>query len=613
VGRLFSSRTFNKALFFPLFLRVFYNHKMSVNPNFSDKSTLEKYSSTFSLSDMEIYVFPELLYPLVIANIMSPIIWKWRDDPWFKDVGKKSFVYKINRIKQYIMEHYVFNLDLDTWGLTTKEKEISRFSGFMDMNLISQSNALFGYEGDKYYFDIDIRRHFGLDSYTGNIIPYWKTETVEAMSSFHFKESFMTGAGECVSLSALYAAALFIVGRIPLENIFLIGTPLHSQNFIDINEGVLTNNRRIVTKKMWFNGTSMSSRARRALENEKVSLVSHISGYIHHAYEKATMHPGSYQRFTEKLGQFLITPLTPEVFINFLRYNMQFKSCFQYRFMNHGHEHYIGLETIFTYEHNSRSSFSFPTREALLNEIDDEEFSHSPLKNRIMIQDAEKFLEVNKDGSIEEVSEKFLQFTRASECNKEETVKLLFKELGDFLRIRPRLPDNNKVLATAEILDLHTEMTRQEILDYISAKSGNNEVALLSLYTYRQMDKIDWKPFAKTALERNPVALEGLKGKNADKAYHLLLGMPGDSIYDGQRLAQPDEVWNFGRGDGLEKAFVLANFLYNEASPQSMKLIVEQSNVILEADGISYQFVSEKGLTNEVNLVPDGTVQLGTL
>jgi hypothetical protein len=576
---------------------------MSIHPDFSDKSTLEKYSSAFSLSDMEIYVFPELLYPLVIANIMSPIIWKWRDDPWFKDIRKKSFVYKINRIKQYIMEHYVFNLDLDTWGLTTKEKEIGRFAGFIDMDLISQSNALFGYEGDKYYFDIDIRRHFGLDSYTSNIIPYWKTETVEAMSSFHFKDSFMTGAGECVSLSALYAAALFIVGRIPLEHIFLIGTPLHSQNFVDINEGVLTNNRRIVTKKMWCNGTSMSSRARRALENEKVSVVSHISGYIHNAFEKATIRPESYQRFAKNLKQFLTTPLTPEVFINFLRYNMSFKSCFQYNFMNHGHEHYVGLETIFTYEHNSRFSFTMPTREALLNEIDDEEFSHTPLKNRILIQDAEKFLEENSEAPIEEVSAKFLKLTKASECNKEETVKLLFKELGDFLNVRPRLPVPKKQSVDGDMLDLNTEMTRQDILDYLSAKSNSNEVALLSLYAYRQMDKIDWKPFVKTALERNPVSIEGLKGKTADLAYHLLMGMPGDSIYDGQRLAQPDEVWNFGRGDGLEKAFVLSNFLYSEATPQSMKLIVEQNNVILEADGVNFKFISEKGLKNKVNLL----------
>jgi hypothetical protein len=576
---------------------------MSIRPEFTDKSILEKYSSAFSLSDMEIYVFPELLYPLVIANIMSPIIWTWRDDPWFKDISRKSFVYKINRIKQYIMEHYVFNLDLDTWGLTTKEKEISRFAGFIDMDLISQSNALFGYEGDKYYFDIDIRRHFGLDSYTGNVIPYWKTETVEAMSSFHFKESFMTGAGECVSLSALYAAALFIVGRIPLENIFLIGTPLHSQNFVDVNEGVLTNNRRIVTKKMWFNGTSMSSRARRALENEKVSVVSHISGYIHNAFEKATINQASYRRFTENLKQFLSTPLTPEVFINFLRYNMSFKSCFQYRFMNHGHEHYIGLETIFTYEHNSRSSFTLPTREALLNEIDDEEFSHTPLKNRILIQDAEKFLEENSTASIEEVSDKFVMLTKASECNKEETVKLLFKELGDFLNVRPRLPDPKKQWVSSEILELNSEMSRQDILDYISAKSGDDEVALLSLYAYRQMDKINWKPFVKTALERNPVSLEGLKGKTAELAYQLLLGMPADSIYDGQRLAQPDEVWNFGRGDGLEKAFLFANFLNSEIRPETLTLKVSGSGVVLSADGATYSFISAKGLVNDVNLL----------
>src|ERR1035437_5686649 len=274
---------------------------MSISPDFSDKQTLEKYSSAFTLSDMEIFVFPELFYPLVIANIMSPIIWKWRDEEWFKDIHKKSFNYKINRIKQYIMEHYVFNLDLETWGLTDKDTEIDRFKDSIDLEILKQSNALFGYEGDKYYFDIDIRRHFGLDKYTSDIIPYWKTETVEAMTAFHFKDDFDRGAGECVSLSALYAAALFIVGGINLENIFLIGTPLHSQNFIDNHEGVLTNNRRIVTKKMWFNGTSISTRARRALEHEKVTIVSHITGYIHHLYQKATINRSVYKHFSEKL------------------------------------------------------------------------------------------------------------------------------------------------------------------------------------------------------------------------------------------------------------------------------------------------------------------------
>jgi len=190
---------------------------MKIPPkDLSDKRTLEKYSSAFTLSDMEIFIFPDLYYPLVLANIMSPIIWQWRDDPWFKDIEKKSFVQKTNRIKQYIIDNYVFNLDLATWGLTSKTREIERFSDFFDPDLLRQSNALFGYEGDKYYFDIDIRKHFGLDKFDSDIIPYWKTETVEAMTAFRFKENFNTGAGECVSLSALYAAAMFIVGRIPL-------------------------------------------------------------------------------------------------------------------------------------------------------------------------------------------------------------------------------------------------------------------------------------------------------------------------------------------------------------------------------------------------------------
>jgi hypothetical protein len=115
--------------------------------DFSDKKELEKYSSAFTLSDMEIFIFPDLFYPLILADIMSPQLWKWRDDPWFKDIEKKSFINKANRIKQYIIQNYVFNLDLSTWGLTSKSAEIARFRDFFDMEMLKQSNALFGYEG----------------------------------------------------------------------------------------------------------------------------------------------------------------------------------------------------------------------------------------------------------------------------------------------------------------------------------------------------------------------------------------------------------------------------------------------------------------------------------
>ena len=182
----------------------------------NNSSDLERKSSAVTLSDMEIFIFPELMYALVLADIMSPRIWRWRADPWFAGIDKMKPYRRVNRLKQYIMDHYVFNLDLDTWGLTTKDRELERFRDFISADILKQSNALFGYEGDKYYFDIDIRTYFGLDKYAGNVIPYWKTETVEAMDAFRHKPNYNTGAGECVSLAALYAAALFVVARIPL-------------------------------------------------------------------------------------------------------------------------------------------------------------------------------------------------------------------------------------------------------------------------------------------------------------------------------------------------------------------------------------------------------------
>jgi len=549
---------------------------------------------------MEIFVFPELLYPLVIANIMSPVIWKWRDDPWFKDILKKTANYKVNRIKQYIMDHYVFNLDLETWGLTNKETELNRFRDFMDTSILEQSNALFGYEGDKYYFDIDIRRHFGLDKYTTEIIPYWKTETVEAMTAFNYKENFNKGAGECVSLSALYAAALFIVGQFPLEEIFIIGTPLHSQNFIGIKDGILTNNRRIVTKNMWFNGTAMSAKARRALENEKITIVSHISGFIHYVFPEATIDVVAYQKFTEKLRTFLKIEISAVNFINFLRYHMSFKKCFQFKYFTNNHNYYIALETIFEYEHHSKYNFTEGSRDALIQEIDDEEFSLTPLEDRIVIQDVEKYLENSDEKDVDKIMEHVVLHAKESKCSKEEHIRQLFLELKNFLKVDPQLPDINKKFMPSEHLEITNGQTRQEIYEYIQQKSLNSELALLSLYAFRQMDQISWIPFIKAAIERNPVSIEGLKEKNKEEAYSMISNLLNDSIYDGKRLAQPDEVWNFQRGDGIEKAFVMADYLKNILNYKSFTLKTNATSVILLADDEQFEFFSEKGIEKEI-------------
>jgi hypothetical protein len=567
--------------------------------DFSDKKILEKYSSAFTLSDMEIFIFPELFYPLILADIMSPELWKWREDPWFSDIEKKGFTYKANRIKQYIIQNYVFNLDLSTWGLTSKSTEIGRFSDFYDMEMLKQSNALFGYEGDKYYFDIDIRKHFGLDKYDSDTIPYWKTETIEAMGAFRFKENFKTGAGECVSLSALYAAAMFVVGRIPLEKIFLIATPLHSQNFIIEKDGLITNNRRIVTKNMWYNGTSLSEKARRAMANEKVTIVSHISGYIHTIYKEATIDKQAYTFFSEKLREFLKTELTSLIFINFLRFKSKYKTLFQYRCDCSGTVRYISLEKMFEYEHSSKFNVSTETRSSLVKEIEGDDFHLSPIQWKIMLNDVETILDRNSGKSLKEIENEFIKKTGTE---YEEIIQEMFKDLSDFVHIDPRIPDTEKNYTTSDNLLITTENSRQEIIDLITGNRENSETAQLALYVYRQMDIIDWKPFIKAVVERNPVSFTDLNERTSYEVYSILKELPVESIYDGNRLALPDEVWNFKRGDGVEKAFLLAAFILHTDTTAAVTIRIENKEVLLSCASHQFHFNSNKNLKKSITI-----------
>ena len=77
---------------------------------------------------MEVFVFPELIYSLVLANIMSPVIWQWLQYDCFEKLKTKNSHKKLMRLRQFIMDEYEFNLDLETWGLTSQAKELKRLS-----------------------------------------------------------------------------------------------------------------------------------------------------------------------------------------------------------------------------------------------------------------------------------------------------------------------------------------------------------------------------------------------------------------------------------------------------------------------------------------------------
>ncbi|OHB63481.1 MAG: hypothetical protein A2168_02605 [Planctomycetes bacterium RBG_13_50_24] len=563
-----------------------------------NSNELEKYSSAFTLSDMEIFVFPELMYSLLLANIMSPVIWQWRELDCFKKLEGKSTYRTLMRLKQFIIDEFEFNLDLETWGLTNQAIEIKRFEKFISPDDISRSNALFGYQGDKYYFDVDIRRHFGLDKYDSDIIPYWKTETIEAMNAFRLKEGYKTAAGECVSLAALYAAAAFVVCEIPLEDIYMILTPLHSQNFIDIQDGILTNNRRLVTKTMWFNGTAISNKAQRALRNENITIVAHSSGYVHCLYKDATIDKKRYQEFNRKLDAYLSTDLSLAVFANFMRSNQNYQKLFQVCRDCHGQPQFVKAEILFHYEHGSNFRVADKTFDKLIDEVSDEDFVPFQLPGRIRCDELDNFIQQQKpDLRTDQGKSAFLKFVEPIIPDAQS----FMDDLVDFIHTQAKLPDMDKNFLPPDPIEISPMHSREQIIDYLQQKRQSNTTADLAFYAYRDMESCRWAPFVKAAVQRNPVSITMAGSMPVEQVYEWLGKMPGDSIYDSSRLAQPDEVANYGTGDGLEKAFLLANVIHEREPKQDMEIIAEENNVVLKGRN-QYRFTSTKGLKKRIRI-----------
>jgi hypothetical protein len=415
------------------------------------------------------------------------------------------------------------------------------------------------------------------------------------MDAFRHKPNYSSGAGECVSLAALYASALFIVAGIPLKDIYLMATPLHSQNFIDLGDGILTNNRRLVTKNMWFNGTELSAQARRALENEQVTVVAHESGYIHTVYDKATINPSSYSAFSDKLGRFLKVKFSNDLLGNFLRDASHLQKCFQVRWPINGIDHYVRAERVFAYEHGSPFQFTGSTRAKLMEEIDSEEFSSSPLPDRALFNKIEDFvtthrIDLDKQADVEKLKGQF-----ESGCLHRDTV---IEGLTRFCHVKPRLPSGTKeFVKEQQELGIDRSMNREQIVRRLEQIRDKNTAADMAFYAFRDLNRTELEPFLRAAVCRNPVSINGTKDLDTTAVVDRIRSMPDESIYDEPgRLSQPDEVWNYGRGDGVEKAMLLANIFRARHPDRELTLVSGPGRALVKAGGEEYVFPSAKGL-----------------
>jgi hypothetical protein len=226
--------------------------------------------------------------------------------------------------------------------------------------------------------------------------------------------------------------------------------------------------------------------------------------------------------------------------------------------------------------------------------VDREEFQSSPFPHRIVLNDLEEFvrenhLDISREGDLARLRELF-----SSICLDAER---LLGDLRKFCFVSPRLPDasSKHFVSAEEPLGIDPGMGREDIIRRLEESAPRIPAARLAFYASRALDRVEAEPFLLAAARRNPVSRRALGDRAEEDIFSLLESLPGVSIYDGPaRLAQPDEVWNFGRGDGLEKAVLLAGVLRGRLPDEDITIEIMPGSVLLKAARREYRFSTSK-------------------
>jgi len=146
-------------------------------------------------------------------------------------------------------------------------------------------------------------------------------------------------------------------------------------------------------------------------------------------------------------------------------------------------------------------------------------------------------------------------------------------------------------------------MDRSQVIARLESLRDQNEYAFLAFYAYRDLNRTEPEPFLKAALERSPVSIAGCKDLDDEAVVALVQDMSEESIYDESgRLAQPDEVWNYRRGDGVEKALLVANVFHSRHPDWRLVLEVtpHSATLVINEEQKTYRFASRKNLRPQV-------------
>jgi len=242
----------------------------------------------------------------------------------------------------------------------------------------------------------------------------------------------------------------------------------------------------------------------------------------------------------------------------------------------------------------------------LLAEVSDEDLVPYELPSRIRCDELEEFMKKQKiDVRSQQGKEDLRRYIEPIIPDAQKFVD----KLADFMHTDAKLPTLNKNFQSNEPIKISVEQSREQIIEYLQQLRPSNPTADFAFYAYRDMETCDWAPFVKAAVERNPVSIRAVESMSLEQIYTQLKAMKNNSIYDGKRLAQPDEIVNYQIGDGLEKAFLLTNIIRARHPGRGLEVVADRENVVLK-EPREYRFVSTKGLIKHIRISAAGAIKI---
>lgn len=235
--------------------------ELELKPNYAVTSKINQLSTAVSLTVLEIDFLPQKLIPaFLLANLMSPSLWSWRNEK--QAANEAGILYsaknRLNQIQRFF-HHYTFTNIRgepggDPWGLLSFDEEAERFGTKFVEKIRKEYDATFRRlraENRESQFGQIVDERY----YQQGYFPRLKNETLEVMNAFRTKNPEGKASGKCIGLGMLWAAALSVWGRFPLDQIVITGNRAHMFVYLDYEDGHLLNNTK------WFSSTRINNKS----------------------------------------------------------------------------------------------------------------------------------------------------------------------------------------------------------------------------------------------------------------------------------------------------------------------------------------------------------------